>query len=350
MPPPLGALAQWVYLRELARRNRAFDNGIGVSRLPVPVISIGNLSVGGTGKTPMVERIVRWLVEDDVRPCIAMRGYGGRDGISDEADEYRDRLPGVPVVAQPDRLVGLRALFETAASRPGCVVLDDGFQHRRIARDLDLVLIDASRSPFDDGVLPAGWLREPVGSLSRADGVVLTHAEAADDPAIEQLRARLSESGREPLAVTRHTWNQLRVITPDGREVTDQPGSLAGRSAVAVCAIGNPGPFMAECRRATGGRVLIEMALRDHDPYRGATVDHLLAAARDSRAEVIVTTAKDWSKLRTVARDRWPCPIVVPSLEMCFDSGEEGLRRRVLGCVSTEDPSDGGGSVARAGP
>lgn len=126
-----------LYLAELGRRNRRFDRGAGVTRFDVPVISVGNISVGGVGKTPMVMTIAGWLLESGRRPCIAMRGYKAGAGESDEAALYRERFGDVPVVAQPDRTAGLRALFAQervgqASSLPGpgaridCIILDDG--------------------------------------------------------------------------------------------------------------------------------------------------------------------------------------------------------------------------------
>lgn len=192
LPGPLGRLAGAIYAREIRRRNRAYDRGGRVTRLDRPVISVGNLSAGGTGKTPMVMKLATALLEAGHHPCIAMRGYKAAAGRSDEAEEYRARLVNVPVVAQPDRISGLRALFATEVGRDvDVVLLDDGFQHRRLARDLDIVLVDATRSPFEDRLLPAGYLREPPASLERAQAVVITHAEAVVGGEIDRLEAGL---------------------------------------------------------------------------------------------------------------------------------------------------------------
>ncbi|HRQ74118.1 MAG TPA: tetraacyldisaccharide 4'-kinase, partial [Phycisphaerales bacterium] len=151
-----GRLAAMVYGAAIARRNRAFDAGRGVVTLDRPVISVGNLSTGGTGKSPTVAWVVRTLREAGRDPCIAMRGYRSRDGVSDEAEEYRAAFDDLPVVARPDRLQGLIELFASErGGRVDAVVLDDGFQHRCIARALDLVLIDATRDPFADAMIPA---------------------------------------------------------------------------------------------------------------------------------------------------------------------------------------------------
>jgi tetraacyldisaccharide 4'-kinase len=410
-----------VYLAELGRRNRRFDRGEGVVRLDRPVISVGNISVGGVGKTPMVMTIVAWLLEAGVRPCIAMRGYRSKKSAAGESDEamlYHERFGEVPVVAQADRLAGLRQLlaqervvqdcipgpqrvgqdcilaagrFDSRSSTPSeaegrqvtnlpqsfasepdapsdmphppridCVILDDGFQHRQIARDLDIVLLDASRDPFADRALPAGWLREPVSSLARADAIVLTHAEAAGSEAVSHISARVAEiCGRAPIAVTRHQWQRLRVIQADGAERIERPAWLVGRRVVVGCAIGNPTAFVQAARHAvaeaivTGrapehgntdlsergpvarpaasrGAVLGELVLRDHDPWGDRAVSRLLALARERQAEAIVVTAKDWTRLSRVERLRWPAAVVVAELATRFVRGEAELRGLAL--------------------
>jgi len=324
LPGLIGRAGAAIYAWEIARRNRAFDRGEGVSRFCQAVVSVGNLSVGGTGKTPMVMRLVEALREAGHRPCIAMRGYKSRGGASDEAEEYRAKLGDVPIVAQPDRTAGLRAML----SRDGSIdviVLDDGFQHRRIARDMDIVLIDASRCPLDDALLPAGLLREPVESLARADAVVITHAETAPAEAIERVEEMTAEAAPEALiGVARHVWAGLR----DERDEDHLLGRLTHERALLVCAIGNPDPFVDRARAACSS-VAGSIVLPDHDPYAPATVARIKAAARG--ADVILTTQKDWSKMSKV--DGWPCPVLRPVLEIGFDRGWEAIASRMLETV-----------------
>ncbi|MCC6678471.1 MAG: tetraacyldisaccharide 4'-kinase [Phycisphaerales bacterium] len=331
LPGLLGRAMSRLYGAEVARRNRKFDRGIGVVELDRVVISVGNLSVGGTGKTPMVAHLARILLGAGHRPCIAMRGYKARPGReSDEAAAYASDLPGVPVIARPDRATGLIGLF---ASPDGplvdCVLLDDGFQHRQLARDVDLVLVDATRSPFEDSLLPAGWLREPVTGLQRATGVILTHAESVNRSQLEDLRTRIEAAGSHVLATCAHEWTSLDVHE-SGRDAVEPTSWIWRRRVFAVCAIGNPGPFMRAVDRSVGGTLAGSLILRDHDPYEDRTVERLLAEARAARADSIVTTSKDWSKLR--AR-RWELPVARPRLALRFESGEAGLREVVLGAV-----------------
>ncbi len=362
VPARLGRLFEPAYRFAITRRNRAFDRGRGVTRLDVPVISVGNLSVGGTGKTPMVAHMVATLLRGDpglhrepIRPCIAMRGYTpsrararrGRLNEPDETDAYRRMFPGVPIVAQPDRLRGLRRLFSASepGSRPTCVVLDDGFQHRKIARDLDIVLIDASRPPLDDRLLPAGWLREPVESLTRAGFIVFTHAELVDPVQVTQVDAGLrSRVGKGADAVARHVWTGLR--TGDGESETLLPLDwLLGKRVAAACAIGNPRGFIHSLRATVGeglehgdgrsaGHVVGTMVLPDHDPYGPEVVSALSRLAAEGDADAIVITDKDWSKLRRLPPDRFDHrPVVRPVLAMVFDRGQPELDSRVLATV-----------------
>jgi len=302
-----------LYRREITRRNAKFDAGEGVVTLDRPVISVGNLSVGGTGKSPMVAHVIEVLRADGRQPCVAMRGYGAKHtahGTSDEADEYAARFEGLPIVAQPNRTEGLIELFATERGESvDSIVLDDGFQHRRIARTLDIVLIDATRSPFDDELLPTGRLREPVDSLFRAEVVVLTHAEAVTDAALRSVRQSVLEVNRDVvMVIAEHAWVGLDVL--GSKE--DQPVSwLSGKHVLPVCAIGNPGPFVEHVERVSAASAE-PMVLRDHDPYKRGTVAKLIALAKG--CDAIVCTAKDWSKLRHVASDSWPCPVVRPRL------------------------------------
>ena len=336
VPGPIGAilgrLGEPFYALVVGQRNAAFDRGAGVQRAAVPVASVGNLSVGGTGKTPIVAWLVRALAARGLKPAVAMRGYmptGAAAGGSDEAREYAAILPGVPILVNPDRAA---AIAERLAGEPGAfdaVVLDDGFQHRRLHRDVDVVLIDATRNPFADRLLPAGWLREPVASLRRAQAVVLTHAEAVAPSVVDRLVAQVRGLiGRGPTAVVRHEWGGLEGM-PRGVPGDDAVGPvewLKGKRLMVACAIGNPWPFVQAAQRA--GEVREQMVLRDHDPFAPATVERMMTAARRIRAEAIVVTGKDWTKLSQAAV-AWPCPVLRPVLRLRFDRGEQELARMV---------------------
>ncbi|HEX8877628.1 MAG TPA: tetraacyldisaccharide 4'-kinase [Phycisphaerales bacterium] len=343
LPVPLrflAAPAAMVYARVMARRNMAFDRGRGVVELDRTVVSVGNLTLGGTGKTPMVKKIVRALQAAGRSPAIAMRGYGARRGASDEAEEYRAELGEVPVVAQSNRLEGLLQLFATPRGETvDTVVLDDGFQHRRIARQFDLVLVDASRQPLKDRIFPAGTLREPLESLARADAVVITHAESVAGSEVDHLQRELGAiSGGIPVSVARHAWASLRVVE-SGTARAEPLTWLRGRRSTAACAIGNPRAFVEAVRQATGA-VVDEFIRPDHDPFAASTVGALVSGLTRSAAAAVVVTAKDWSKLRHVRPELWPCPVVIPELELRFDRGWESLERSILEASVPEDAGD----------
>ncbi|MBL8999569.1 MAG: tetraacyldisaccharide 4'-kinase [Phycisphaerae bacterium] len=333
---PVGRVVSWVYGTAVRRRNSRFDQGRGIIRLDRPVISVGNLSVGGTGKTPMVVHFCRVLLAAGHDPCIAMRGYRATpEGVSDEARVYERELPGVPVIAQPNRADGLIDFFTTERGEGvDSVVLDDGFQHRQLARDLDIVLIDAMRDPWRDRLLPAGWLREPPESLARAGAIVITHAEAVPHGTVSKLleRARAAAPGAV-LAACGHAWDCLLTVDDTERPVS----ALRGRRIAVCCGIGNPDAFERQAAAAAGGAPVYRLILRDHDPFAPGTIAALLRGAGSARAEYIVVTEKDWTKLTHVNPEAWPCPVVRPRLSLTFDRGGRDLEGVVLDRAQGQD-------------
>lgn len=320
----LTAPISWVYRQAIGRRNRGFDAGKGVVKLDRPVISVGNLSTGGTGKSPMVHLIVGMLREQGHTPVIAMRGYGAKPGQKgDEQLEHERELPGVPVVAQPDRVAGLRAYFGGAGGgEVDCVVLDDGFQHRRIARDLDIVLIDASRPPDRDALLPRGHLREPMDSLARAGLVVLTHAERVEAAELDRLRSLVSRySPSCPVRSARHAWHELRRYcrTADGwEEEVILPDHLRGMRARVVCGIGNAGALV-DMVRGAGIEPTGVICLRDHARIDRETIEGLMEPQNPLADDPVLMTRKDWVKADV--SPAWPpgSRVIVPCLRMEID-------------------------------
>lgn len=336
LPRPFGTMLEPVYRRILESRNRAFDAGQGVIDIGVPVISVGNINVGGSGKTPIVMRLTEWLLASGRRPAIAMRGYKSRPGVrSDEEAQYRDRFPDVPVVAQPDRAAGLAPLVERR--QIDCVILDDGFQHRRLHRALDIVLVDVTRDPFADRCLPAGWLREPPEALRRAHIVALTHTEGASDSTIDALCAQIERVRGEPPEVwSRHEWAEL--CSEQGVAPVE---SLRGQRVIAATAIGNPRAFLDSLREAEA-IIGAEVRRRDHHRWtvRDARELRRLAAEHGSAYEpaLVVTTDKDWVKLRMLPPTALPGRIVRPRLELAFVRGEGRLREAVEAATDPGTP------------
>lgn len=282
-------------------RGKLYDRGwLARERLDVPVVSVGNLTAGGTGKTPMVAWLVRELRRRGRRPGVLSRGYGAApddaERANDEARMLARLLPDVPRVQDPDRARGGRRLVRERGV--DVCVLDDGFQHRRLARDLDLVLVDATRpwglpAPADGGapvraLLPRGLLRERPGALARADAIVLTRADLVDERTREGLSRELYElaPGR-PILLAVHRAARLRGPGGESRP----PGELAGRPVDLVSAIGNPEAFERTVA-GLGARVDTHRSFPDHHDYVEADLRDL---GRNGRW--VVTTAKDAVKL-----------------------------------------------------
>lgn len=296
------------YATAMRLRNLKYDRGWGVQRLPRPVISVGNLTTGGTGKTPVVRWLCERLREAGERPAVLLRGYkAARAGAGGDVppggprgDEQRmlaDLLarpgaPEVPVQADPDRHAGGLAVL---ARRPdvSVFVLDDAFQHRRLARDFDLVLVDAS-NPFGYGrVLPRGLLREPLGGLRRADAVLITRSDQAPADALAEVERVVGKyQPSAPVYRCAHEHTGLRSADGQGHALA----ALSPRRFYAFAGIGNPEGFLAQLRRLPGALAGFR-AMGDHWNYSPGDVAALAEAARTAGADLLLTTAKDWVKV-----------------------------------------------------
>ena len=286
------ALASAGYGVGAAARNRGFDRGRDVHRARVPVVSVGNLTLGGTGKTPMVEWLARWYRERGVRVCLISRGYGAAGAVNDEALVLEDNLPDVPHLQDADRV----RLAEVAVDEleAELLVLDDGFQHRRLARDLDVVLLDAL-DPFGLGRLfPRGLLREPVSSLGRAGVIVVTRADLVNDERRDWIRGEARHHApNAPILAARHAPRELL----DGEGIASPLDGLAGRSVAAFCGLGNPQGFRMTLE-SLGCRVADLRVFPDHHPYTADDVSDLIRWVDSVRPELVLTTQKDLVKLR----------------------------------------------------
>ena len=320
-------------------RGSLYDRGwLPSDRLDLPVVSVGNLTAGGTGKTPMVAWLVRAFESRGLRPAIVSRGYGAKAGEeNDEARALAAEFPDVPHVLDADRARGARSLGE----RADVIVLDDAFQHRRLARDLDLVLVDATRpwglSPEADssseGVeafLPRGLLREAPRALARANAIILTRTDQVPTDELERLVERIaSEAPGVPVARSEHRPARLRSTSGEVLE----PGALAGRKVDLVSGIGNPAAFEASVL-ALGASVAEHRRFPDHHAFAAGD---LAGLGTDGRW--VITTAKDAVKLEGVELDLRVLEIELalttggPVIEALLDAlppGRALLERRAL--------------------
>ena len=324
---PITRPASRLYGRIIARRNAQFDRGRGITKIDRPVISVGNITTGGTGKTPMVMWIANWLLSQVREPAIVMRGYMADVGHpSDEEAEYLRLLPNVAVLAQPKRKAALQS-FLPQHPEVDCVLLDDGFQHRQLHRDLDLVLIDATRSTFNDRLLPAGHLREPLSQLSRASAIIVTRSEDMDGAIVKQI---VSFHGKPPIAWTRHHWTQLWVEDVCGAAEPQPVTWLKDKRILTMLGIGHPQPLLSQLEKA-GAKVAVNIPARDHERFNHGK----LAVARGlcDGLDAMVVTMKDWLRMSLAGRPQWPIPIVIPQLEMEVWEGEKALKSILLDAV-----------------
>jgi tetraacyldisaccharide 4'-kinase len=286
--------AALVYGLGAAARNAAFDHGWKRTyHARIPVISVGNLTLGGTGKTPMVEWLARRLRERGLRVVILSRGYGQQGSLNDEGLVLEENLPDVPHLQGSDRAQLARIAIEELESQ--VAVLDDGFQHRRLARDLDVVLLDAIE-PFGYGRLsPRGLLREPVRSLRRADIVVLSRADLIDATGRRDIRAA-AERRAGPLRWVEAGHRPRDFVDADG--ISQPLDRFKSARVAAFCGIGNPDGF-----RGTLNRVGVDTVrfrtFPDHHAYTTSDVADLTGWLRTSEADLALTTQKDLVKLRT---------------------------------------------------
>lgn len=306
------------YGMAVAVRNRRIDAGSAqIQKCGVPVISVGNLTTGGTGKTPIVCFLAKWFRERGIRVAIVSRGYGRGDAdANDEALELHARLPDVPHVQDADRVEAARIAVEELEAE--VILMDDGFQHRRLHRDLNIVVIDAT-CPFGFGyLLPRGLLREPVKNLSRADLLIITRCDAVDESVIIDIQ-RTVHGSNQGIAVlrSRHAPTSLLEHPNSCVPLAD----ISGRDVAVVSAIGNPAAFE-ETIRARGATIVDSRRLPDHNAYSPETVRELREwiESLGARVERVVCTHKDLVKLQT---DRLGgCPLLALVIELAFISEE----------------------------
>ncbi|HRV80714.1 MAG TPA: tetraacyldisaccharide 4'-kinase [Planctomycetota bacterium] len=279
-------------------RRFLFDHRLRpVLRVSVPVLSVGNVAVGGTGKTPMVVHLVRHLRARGLRVGVLARGYGrAAQGtqLNEEGAMLQARFPDLLQVQDRDRVRGALSLIDQGAQ---CIVLDDGFQHRRLFRELDVVLVDATRPfglpaekpgrPWVESVLPRGFLREPLSALSRAQSIVLTRTRQSAPETVRALEERLR--GLAPGVPIAWTDHRATALWQDP-SLPEPVEHLRGQRVDLVSGFGNPQAFEASVR-ALGMTLGEHRVFQDHHAYQSSDLEGL-------GANPVVTTAKDFPKLQ----------------------------------------------------
>lgn len=293
----------------MSARNLAYDRGwIPVRELPLPAVAVGNLTVGGSGKTPIASWIAAHYVARGCTPGILLRGYG-----RDEVLVHQHQVPGARVVADPDRVGGAdRALAQGAE----VLVLDDAFQRRDVWRDYNIAVVSAETSRAVRWSLPAGPWREGLAALKRADALIVTR-KRADPAAALQLASELSPLVRGPVGIVHLGVSRYEGLVSG---TVHDASALLGKRVVAASAIADPDAFVAQTK-ATGAQVQVA-TWRDHHEFRDEDLAWLAKAAR--KADYLVVTRKDAVKLR----DRWPASVpepLVAVLDLVWEEGEAAI-------------------------
>jgi tetraacyldisaccharide 4'-kinase len=325
-------IASGPYSAAVRLRNRLYDrNVLAVHSAEAVVVSIGNLTTGGTGKTPLVIWLANALIRKGICCAILTRGYRTRRGVlSDEPALLAKACGGAAVIVDPDRVAGAQKAMRLHQAQ--VLILDDGFQHRRLGRDLDLVAIDAT-CPFGFGkILPAGLLREPVQSLQRADAVIITRFDLAG----EEQMTRLEEDIRRVRpqmeifrAVHRHT--EARTFQARPMKIAD----LAGKKVFVFCGIGNPMAFLRSVE-SLGCILAGKEIFDDHHPYSPEDLERIVRQAKRAGADLILTTEKDWVKAALLAADKSEIPLLYLTMELEFLTRPDTIIEKIVRLVNTK--------------
>lgn len=333
-------LAEGPYRVGVWWRNRRYDTKEDLShQLDIPVVSVGNLTLGGTGKTPMVKWLAGWFRQQDVRVTLISRGYGADEqGVNDEAMELEDSLPDVPHIQNPNRVEAGQVAVDELASQ--LILLDDGFQHRRIRRDLDIVLIDATE-PFGFGHLfPRGALREPVTSLRRAQAICLTRSNMVDEADRSAIKERVYRTA--PQAI----WCES-ITKPIGLLSVDEAGNatelveledVRSKRVVAFCGLGNPEAFR-HTVESLGTKLVATKEYPDHHNYTAEDIRQLGELAAGSQADLLICSHKDLVKVRVPEINGIAVQAIVIGAE--FTVGEKLLKKLLQPIIEKSRRVDG---------
>ena len=293
-------LLSFVYRAVMAARNAAFDRKLkSVSHVGCPVISVGNITTGGTGKTPIVAWLVNELTSRGKRVVLISRGYKSVDGAANDEKLMLDQLcPGTVHLQNPDRVAAANTAM--AQHAPDVIVLDDAFQHRRMGRSFDIVLIDAT-CPWGHGfLLPRGLLREPRTALNRADLILITRADQCSNTRLLEIRDEIHQATNHAIPVIAVSFPAIGLRNASGQQCPVE--SAQRKNVVAFCGIGNPDGF----RQTLAAMDIVPAEFRtfpDHHHYSEADLNSLSANVSDTAAlvDMFLTTHKDLVKINTNA-------------------------------------------------
>jgi tetraacyldisaccharide 4'-kinase len=318
---PFLSLAAAGYSAVINTRNFLYDKGLLKIHHPnAAVISIGNITAGGTGKTPLVIRLCNKISQPYI-PAILTRGYKAHQ--SDEVAVLVQNCPNAKIIVNPDRIKG----SDEAIGKFGAnvLIMDDGFQHRRLHRDLDIVTIDAT-NPYGFGkLLPAGLLREPLTCLKRADAVVLTRCNQVTDNDLARLEENL-KSVNPNLLIARSIHNPTYAISSGNKKLGI--AELKNKKIFAFCGIGNPDSFLNTIRQI-GATLLGSKIYNDHYQYTANDINEIYEQAERLKADFILTTQKDWAKITSLASPKKDVPLAYLAIELKFITAEDKITQLI---------------------
>jgi tetraacyldisaccharide 4'-kinase len=287
---------------------------------PVPVISVGNITTGGTGKTPFVIWLCNLLHEKSINCAVLTRGYKTQPGIlSDEPALLAKSCPSAKIVVNPDRIAGVKkAVTEHKAT---AIVMDDGFQHRKLKRNLDIITIDAT-CPFGcERLLPAGLLREHLSAIKRAHATVITHADNIEQDQMTSLQQKIKTINPN-ITIAQAAYKHPCAVGIKGLTLTvDQ---LKQKPVFAFCGIANPDNFLNSLKQMEMN-LLGSKIYNDHYEYKAQDVTDIYEQARYLGAELIISTQKDWVKTALLAQKNEDIIFAYLVLELDFLQGSDKI-------------------------
>lgn len=307
-------MLSWVYAVAVKFVDLSYKSSLRKKvKVGIPVVSVGNLTVGGTGKTPFTMYLAKMLAGKGYEVAVITRGYG-----SDEHLMLKEELPSAHVLVEQNRS---KAAVEAERQGRNVIILDDGFQHRKLTRDLNILLVDAGEAFGNEKVLPRGLLREPVSAIKRADMVVITKCDKQSAAGLEVLRDKIKKkAGDIPMVYARHHLLKISDLNGHYRPAED----ISGSKVVLLSAIADPWYFEFMVKHQ-GAIVLAHEKHTDHHRYSARGVKRLSEKGLDAGAEFILTTRKDLVKLRGIIPEKYRELFFAVEMKMDIIKGEESL-------------------------
>jgi tetraacyldisaccharide 4'-kinase len=334
------AIAAVVYSIVIGLRNFLYSKGwLKIHRANAPVISVGNITAGGTGKTPLVVWLCGLLRQKDVPCAILTRGYKTAKDPRPKTQDYGDEpailiesCPEAKVIVNPDRVAGAAEAVNKFDAKT--LVMDDGFQHRRLGRDLDIVTIDATR-PFGYGrMLPAGLLREPLIALKRANAVVITRCDQTTEAKLTRIEEKLQQVNHN-MIIARSIHAAVYAKSTNDKEIGLE--ELKDKKIFAFCGIGNPDAFL-NTIKALGSELAGSKVYNDHHHYTDDCLADIYEQATHLKADLILTTQKDWTKITQLAQAKKDMPLAYLAIEIKLLVGEDKLRGLIEDTLASKIP------------